>query len=406
MTNNTYVIDVLATTGAVTPITDTDGIDWLVFSVNYLPQTQFSTAISLRATVTGGVSVQAGGQYYTPVNIGHSVLINGVVENARGSNAVDFIVGNELANILYADITRTGLGGYDTIWGDDGNDLIYGGDGKDELTGDNGDDTLYGDGGVDNITGGLGRDLIQGGAGADTLGGGADAGDTISYSESAAAVTIKLTFGTTTTGAGGDAQGDQINGFTDAIGSALNDVITDTNKGTLAFGYNDNRFYGGAGNDSLFLGGGADHGYGGAGIDRLLGEAGNDTLSGDAGNDRLYGGLGSDSLIGGTGADLFVFAAVTDSTVLSAGRDRISDFHHAEGDRLYLRDIDANPSLALDQAFTFIGAASFDGRHGLLRIAVSGAHSVVYGDLNGDKTADFAITVLNTTGLTAADFVL
>jgi serralysin len=405
MANNIYTIDLLAT-AAGTVILDTDGIDWLVFSADNLGSSLQPANILLKYVILDGVSTQAIGQFTSADNISKNLQIGGAIENARGSNGVDFILGNELGNILYGDLNSTGLGGSDTIWGDFGNDTIYGGAGQDELAGDGGNDNLRGDAGVDTITGGVGADIIEGGSGADFLSGGEDTGDRVSYSMSSAAVNINLTFGATTTGSGGDAQGDQIDGFFDAVGSAHNDVISDTFKSTLSIGRNDNRFYGGAGDDRLNLGGGADRGYGGTGNDIVLGEAGNDTLWGDAGSDKLYGGLGADYLTGGLGADLFVFSAVTESTNLAAGRDRIADFQNAQADKIYLRSIDADASLALDQAFVFIGAAGFDGRHGLLRAVVSGANTMVYADLNGDMVADFSITVLNTTNMVASDFVL
>ena len=58
-------------------------------------------------------------------------------------------------------------------------------------------------------------------------------------------VTVRITYGSATIGKGGDASGDLIGGFTDVIGSAHNDRITDTVSGTVAYGGNDNTFDGG-----------------------------------------------------------------------------------------------------------------------------------------------------------------
>ena len=68
---------------------------------------------------------------------------------------------------------------------------------------------------------------------------------------------------------------------------------------------------------------------GGDGDDTLCGWSGNDLLAGGAGDDLLSGGRGKDTLTGGEGADLFV-------TGRGAGRDLVTDFDFAEGDRIGL----------------------------------------------------------------------
>jgi Ca2+-binding RTX toxin-like protein len=98
---------------------------------------------------------------------------------------------------------------------------------------------------------------------------------------------------------------------------------------------------------------GVDGVYGGSGNDTLVGASGANILVGNAGNDVIQGNGGGDSLAGGAGADRFVFTALSDSTV--AAPDRITDFSHAQGDRIDLHLIDANTTVAGDQAFSFIG---------------------------------------------------
>lgn len=68
---------------------------------------------------------------------------------------------------------------------------------------------------------------------------------------------------------------------------------------------------------------------GGSGDDTLCGWSGNDLLAGGAGDDLLIGGRGKDTLTGGEGADLFV-------TGRGGGRDLVTDFDFAEGDRIGL----------------------------------------------------------------------
>lgn len=90
---------------------------------------------------------------------------------------------------------------------------------------------------------------------------------------------------------------------------------------------------GAAKDDALKGNGGADKLSGLAGNDILTGGAGADSLEGGAGRDVLLGGAGIDTLKGGTGSDVFVFAAKAE------GRDRVLDFHHAEGDKIALDDM-------------------------------------------------------------------
>ena len=136
----------------------------------------------------------------------------------------------------------------------------------------------------------------------------------------------------------------------------------------------------------------------------IVGGTGNDTLIGGSGNDMLQGGAGADMLSGGIGADKFTFAALADSTV--AAPDTILDFSTAAMDKIDLHLIDANASLAGDQAFSFIGTNAFSGVAGQLRYAASGGNTLISGDVNGDKVADFSILVSGAHAFGASDFVL
>ncbi|MBD0274831.1 MAG: calcium-binding protein [Acetobacteraceae bacterium] len=122
---------------------------------------------------------------------------------------------------------------------------------------------------------------------------------------------------------------------------------------TRAGGAGNNTLSGSAGDDVLSGGGGSDRLSGGAGNDTLSGGAGGDILSGGGGSDRLSGGAGADHLFGGAGADTFAFASVADRG------DRVQDFRRAEGDRIDLSAIDADPAAAGDQAFLFADGVAF-----------------------------------------------
>jgi Ca2+-binding RTX toxin-like protein len=220
--------------------------------------------------------------------------------------------------------------------------------GIENLTGSNqGSDSLVGNVGANTLSGWGGGDVLRGGAGADRLDGGGGS-DTASYYTGTTAVTVNLTAGT---GSGGDAQGDVLVSIENVTGSTSADQIT-----------------------------------------------------GNAVANAMNGWAGQDVLRGGGGADRFVFTATSDSKVGAA--DRITDFSHAQADRVDLSAIDANTGVAGNQAFSFIGTGAFTHHAGELRYAVAGGVTTIAGDVNGDGLSDFHIQLTGAIGLVADDFVL
>ena len=110
-------------------------------------------------------------------------------------------------------------------------------------------------------------------------------------------------------------------------------------------------------------------------------------------------------MTGGAGADTFIFTALSDSTPALAGRDRITDFSHADLDRIDLSALDANAGLAGNQAFVLV-AEDFTGTPGEISVASWGTKRLVQLDVDGDGVADFALTVISATDLVAGDFIL
>jgi Ca2+-binding RTX toxin-like protein len=96
-------------------------------------------------TVASGQAVDNWGDLDTFTN----------VEDVRGSNFDDILIGSDLGNV---------------VEGRDGNDLIEGRGGDDVLYGAGGDDTILGGDGDDYIDGGEGDNLIQAGDGDDFIG--------------------------------------------------------------------------------------------------------------------------------------------------------------------------------------------------------------------------------------------
>lgn len=317
----------------------------------YTPPTNDSSAVSLNFTATLGTKLLAGG---ANIDLTASPLIIGTAGN-------DTLAAKSTAN------TYHGLGGNDTISGGAGNDHFYGGAGADKISGGAGDDVFH-------ATVGDGNDSYSGDAGIDTL----------DLSETSANADVDLTAGYARST---DIGSDTLSSIENVIGSSGHDTI----RGSSAA----NVLIGGAGNDTLY------------------GLGGNDTLIGGAGDDKLYGGAGRDIMTGGSGADTFYFLTASESGKTATTRDIITDFTPGV-DKIDLSAIDANTSLAGDQAFAFLAAAgtAFSGSRGQLRwyhedsTNPANVRTIIEGDINGDKVADFQIELTGHHPLTAVDFIL
>jgi Ca2+-binding RTX toxin-like protein len=241
--------------------------------------------------------------------------------------------------------------------------------GFENVRGSNRTETIVGTSGNNVLEGRGGNDTLEGGNGNDTLDGGADS-DTASYENSGFFVEVTLRDGVDGT-ARQIVGNDTLRGIENVRGSAFNDTITGNGQ-----------------------------------ANRLEGGGGGDTLNGGGGADRLIGGTGQDTLSGGTQADTFEFRTLEECGLSGKTADRVADFVAAEGDRIDLRQIDANTLLAGDQAFTFINGDQFSGVAGQLRFAAfAGSSGFVVGDVNGDAVSDFFISV-NAAGMQASDFLL
>ena len=247
-------------------------------------------------------------------------------------------------------------------------------DAQDKLTilGNAGNNRLTGTGVSDIIAGGDGKDMIHGGAGGDTLDGGTGESDTLDYSGSSAVIVVLASNGAS----GGDAQSDVISNFENITGGSGSDI--------LAGDASDNRL------------------RGGSGADTLLGDEGLDRLEGGVGADRIAGGFGRDVLVGGGGSDIFIYTAVTDS-LAGVPRDVITDFEQGT-DKIDLSEIDAVAG-GLDDAFIFRGTAGYGPLAGL-RFVQKGSQTIIQGDVDGDRVADFVLTLDGLITLQAADFIL
>jgi Ca2+-binding RTX toxin-like protein len=284
-----------------------------------------------------------------------------------------------------------------TLTGTSGRDALFGLAGSDVLNGAAADDRLEGGLGNDQLNGGLGADRMVGGAGNDTYFVD-NAGDTLTENpgegtdlvQSSISITLADNFENLTL------TGSAVTG----TGNALANVITGNNVANALFGLD--------GNDTLSGGAGGDTLDGGIGIDKLYGGTGNDILIGGDDLDVLDGGAGRDTFTGGAGADRFTFHDGDFAGLTAATADEITDFSHADHDRIFLDGIDANTAngSGTNDAFSFIGTAGFHNVAGELRYEQISGNTYVYGDTNGDGVADFMMRLDGSHALVTGDFVL
>ena len=170
-----------------------------------------------------------------------------------------------------------------------------------------------------------------------------------------------------------------------------------TNNIGIALSANIENAIGGSGNDTLIA-----NNFGCT----LTGGGGNDTLTGGTGADRLVGGIGVDSLTGGSGRDIFCFAA-GETSAASGRHDRITDFVSGV-DRMDLSGIDAIVATPGSDVFRFMGTSAFDGVAGEINYFYSSSLgiTILQGDTNGDRIADFAIDLWGNITLSATDLNL
>ena len=129
-------------------------------------------------------------------------------------------------------------------------------------------------------------------------------------------------------------------------------------------------------------------------IENARGGSGNDVLIGNEAANVLTGGLGKDVLTGGGGADVFDYDALADSQV-GAGRDVIDDFEQGS-DLIDLSDLGVS---------LFVGDARFSGTAGEVRAVAFDGTTIIEGDTNGDRLADFQIELSDALDLRANDFL-
>lgn len=194
---------------------------------------------------------------------------------------------------------------------------------------------------------------------------------------------------------------------TEIDGTVGADIITTTAAAeTIKLGFGDDILNAGAGDDNALGDVGNDTLNGEIGNDTLDGGVGSDNLNGGAGNDLLFGGSNDDQMTGGAGEDTFQFTATSQIGRKTGLRDIITDFEVGV-DVIDLQEIDAHVRKNAD-TFKFIGEKDFTKKGGQINIEHVGegssAVTLISGETNGNKKADFVIELSGHHDLTAVDF--
>ena len=368
----------------------------------------------LGASGSGAANTTGRDSFVYDLGNGVTATVTIVVKGVDSSDVLQGTAGNDtIDGGAFADVIHGGLGadfllgggggdrlygedGDDILWGQDGADKLYGGDGADQLLGGDGNDILFGDAGQDRLNGGAGNDVLDGGADGDQMIGGA--GNDIYYVDHIGDVVIEAAGeGTDTVRAtlswtlAANFENLELLGSADldGVGNGLANVITGNDGANLLRGLD-----------------GADKLYGGGGDDRLEGGSSGDFLYGGDGDDVMIGGSGNDYMTGGAGADHFLITQ--DSIQLSRQglpieTDIIYDLTFSQGDVLDLSAIDANLSLAGDQAFQFVGAFTKQAGQATLIYNAAAGITQLRLDVDGDGKADYQANITSQIGAQVFD---
>jgi trimeric autotransporter adhesin len=405
-------------------------------------------------TMSGGVGDDV---YYVDSTAGDLIIENLGEGTDVVYSSVSYTLPDNVEKLILTgpgDIDGSGNALSNTIRGTTGSNVISGGDGNDSLYGAAGNDTLNGGNGIDYLDGGLGADTMSGGAGNDTYYVD-NIGDVIVENPGEGTEVVYASVSYTLAS---NVEKMILSGSAaiDGTGNSLVNVIRGNEAANVISGLDGNdTLYGNGGNDTLDGGNGVDTMYGGLGNDTyvvdntgdvvsenpgegtdlvqssitytlgsdvenltltgssaingtgngldniITGNSAANVLMGGDGNDTIHGGGGADMLTGGVGNDTFTFTDISDS--LPGSADTITDFTTNDGegsdDQIDLSGIDADTSVAGDQAFT-IDTSTPSGpftpaAHSIWLSATANPDGsddwILYGDVNGDTTADFEL---------------
>jgi len=308
------------------------------------------------------------------------------IENARGSQSNDTIVGNDLNNELYGH------------WGED---LLLALGGDDSLmfsldvtaTGavHGGSIGIAGTGETLDLSGKWqSLDVYDGGTGNDTLWG-TDSSNDVIFLDDDSGSSLLVSIETIRT-LGGD------------------DVIDLTSS---SFGYGNINVHGGEGNDIIWSNAGDDSLFGGAGDDTILGWAGSDILDGGAGNDIFNGGTGEDvAWFGNESGNITVDLTIVTAQATGAGSDRfigIENITGGSGNDNLTGDASANVLMGNAGSDSLNGGGGNDtldgGADNDIFNGGTGEDVAWFGNESGNITVDLNIVTAQATGAGSDRFI-
>ncbi|MFZ2994707.1 family 16 glycosylhydrolase [Sphingobium sp.] len=371
--DDTYIVDNI---GDVVKELENEGNDTILTSIN-LSLSGMGFVENLRALDPNGTApLELTGNNLDNILVGNAG--NNVLTGGLGNDTMIGGAGNDIYIVDSAGdkVIEAVGGGKDTIValcsytlaaGQEVETLQFGsgvGNASLNLTGNEFANTLWGNGGNNILDGGAGADLMRGAKGDDTY-----------FVDNAGDIIKELA------GEGIDTVRTSVSYSIANSGDVENMQTVDSN-GTAALNLTGNILN-----------------------NILTGNAGNNVLNGGAGDDILIGGRGIDTLIGGAGADTFLFND-GDTGRTAATADVISDFSHAQGDKISLVNIDANVNVAGDGAFTLYTDGQSHGA-GSLWMMQTGNVTMVHMDIDGDGKADYMMKVnsVSSAPLVASDFI-
>ena len=307
--------------------------------------TNGNTAATLTGTSARDMIYSGSGNDTLDGKAGADIMVGGIGNDIYYVDSIQDIIvekANEGNDFVYSSISYT--------LGDNLESLALLGSAKINATGNSANNFIYGNKGNNVLNGLSGDDEMSGGAGNDTY-----HVDSYTY----------LTFFAPIE-SGGDKVIEIANNGTDTIiYSASNDIFQI---------YDHVENFTMAGTNSI----------------RVLGNSANNAIIGGANNDVILGGAGKDTLTGGLGSDRFLYQNLSDSN--AANRDTIRDFKSGQ-DKIVLQfSISAS-----NQVSTIV--PKLTGVEGQVAFAANKLSI----DTNGDKVADFEITLTGVKTLLTSD---
>ena len=336
---------------------DTLSVSAVLVDVKNALLTSFEQLLFDRNNASASHSISFFANQFGGAGVSSALQIAG---SFASTDAVDISMGGS-ANFDASGFVISGFSGLDRI-------EFFGDNDSESIIGSSAADSMFGNGGSDVLGGGVGNDFLDGGAGADSMLGGA--GDDTYVIDDAGDFAAEILIGADP-------------GGVDTVLASVTHTLT---------GFIENLVLNGAA---------AIDGIGNGLANTITGNGGANILKGLGGADRLIGGGGADGLNGG-GNDRFIYTAITDSGVGAGVRDFIQGF--ATGDRINVAAIDANTTLALNQAFILDAGGGFVA--GEFRFVVGAANTIIEFNTDADAAAEMQIVVRNVTSLTAAGLIL